>query len=147
MVTVTLHNEAPVQGLPNEVIGSYTGSGLPLGTNGTWLTLYSPLGLRAATINGQRQGVSGGTELGVHSYSEYVDIPSAGQGHADLRPCGSDLSGHRLQAQPLQPAHGAGRSGHRERRADAWVDAHGLLDWNPGNDLTEVHTFVLHGGR
>ena len=51
-VTITLHNEAPAQGLPNEVIGSYTGSGLPPGTNETWLTLYSPLGLRSR--HGQR---------------------------------------------------------------------------------------------
>ena len=78
-VTITLHNEAPALGLPNEVIGSYTGSGLPPGTNETWLTLYSPLGLRGATVNGQRQGVSNGTELGVHAYSEYVDIPPQGK--------------------------------------------------------------------
>ena len=77
-VTVTLHNGAPAQGLPNEVIGSYTGSGLPPGTNETWLTLYSPLGLRAATVNGQSQGVSNVAELGVHAYSEYVDIPPEG---------------------------------------------------------------------
>jgi hypothetical protein len=74
-VTITLHNGAPAQGLPSEVIGSYFGSGLPPGTNETWLTLYSPLGLRSATVNGRSQGVSDGAELGVHAYSEYVDIP------------------------------------------------------------------------
>jgi hypothetical protein len=74
-VTVTLHNGAPAQGLPSEVIGSYFGSGLPSGTNETWLTLYSPLGLRGATVNGKSQAVSDGAELGVHAYSEYVDIP------------------------------------------------------------------------
>ena len=74
-VTITLHNGAPAQGLPSEVIGSYFGSGLPPGTNETWLTLYSPLGLRAATVNGKSQGVSDKAELGVHAYSEYVDIP------------------------------------------------------------------------
>ena len=60
------------------MIGSYAGSGLPPGTNETWLTLYSPLGLRAATVNGQSQGVSDTAELGVHAYSEYVDIPPEG---------------------------------------------------------------------
>ena len=74
-VTITLHNGAPAQGLPSEVIGSYPHSGLPSGTNETWLTLYSPLGLRAATVNGLSQGVSDKAELGVHAYSEYVDIP------------------------------------------------------------------------
>jgi hypothetical protein len=77
-VSITLHNSAPAQGLPNEVIGSYPGSGLPPGTNETWLTLYSPLGLRAATVNGQVQGVKGMAELGVHAYSDYVEIPPEG---------------------------------------------------------------------
>jgi hypothetical protein len=77
-VTVTLRNGAPAQGLPKEVIGSYTASGLPPGTNETWLTLYSPLGLRAATVNGQSQTVKDVAELGVHAYSEYVEIPPEG---------------------------------------------------------------------
>jgi hypothetical protein len=75
-VTITLHNGAPAQGLPSEVIGSYTHSGLPPGTNATWLTLYSPLGLYGATLDGQSQGVRDTPELGVHAYSEFVDIPA-----------------------------------------------------------------------
>jgi hypothetical protein len=77
-VTVTLRNGAPAFGLPSEVIGSYTGSGLPPGTNATWLTLYSPLGLRAATIDGHSQGMSDTAELGVHAYSQYVYVPPGG---------------------------------------------------------------------
>ncbi len=75
-VTITLHNGAPAQGLPSEVIGSYSGSGLPSGTNETWLTLYSPLGLRTATLDGKSQGVTDKAELDVHAYSEFVDIPA-----------------------------------------------------------------------
>jgi hypothetical protein len=77
-VTITLHNGAPAQGLPSEVIGSYPHSGLPSGTNETWLTLYSPLGLRSATVNGHSQTVKNVAELGVHAYSEYVEIPPEG---------------------------------------------------------------------
>ena len=146
-VTVTLHNEAPAQGLPNEVIGSYTGSGLPLGTNETWLTLYSPLGLRAATINGQRQGVSGGTELGVHSYSEYVDIPPQGKVTLtfDLAGATSPGTGYKLSLYN-QPTVQDDLDTVSVQPTPGWTLT-GASTWNPGNDLTEVHTFVLHGGR
>jgi hypothetical protein len=144
-VTITLHNQAPAQGLPSEVIGSYPGSGLPPGTNETWLTLYSPLGLRTATVDGRTQGVNDTAELGVHAYSEYVDIPSEGSVTLtfDLVGVTTPGSGYTLNMhnQPmvlgdldivsLEPAPG-------------WTVT-GPATWLPGNVVTDGHTFLLHG--
>ncbi len=144
-VTITLHNEAPAQGLPSEVVGSYPGSGLPPGTNETWLTLYSPLGLHAATVNGQNQGASDVAELGVHAYSEYVDIPPGGSATLTFDLSGVTTPGPDyklvLYNQPMvvpdldivnvQPTSG-------------WTVT-GPATWLPGNDVTEAQTFVLHG--
>ena len=146
-VTITLHNWGPRQGLPSEVIGSYSGSGLPPGTNETWLTLYSPLGLRSATVNGQSQGVSDQAELGVHAYSEYVDIPPQSSVTLTFDLAGVTTPGLgyglSLYNQPMVlPDHG-----HRERRVDDRVDGHGACHWLPGDDLTEGHTFLLRGDQ
>jgi hypothetical protein len=76
-VTIGLDNTAPSRGLPDEVIGSYPGSGLPLGTNFMWLSLYSPLSLTGATAAGQAIGFSpGAPELGVRAYSTFLAVPA-----------------------------------------------------------------------
>ncbi len=143
LVTITLHNGAPNQGLPSEVIGSYSGSGLPTGTNETWLTLYSPLGLRAATVNGKSQGVSDKAELGVHAYSEYVDIPPESSVRLTFDLAGVTTPGPAyrisLYNQPMvlpdadtvtvQPTSGWTVTG-----PASWPD-----------DLTDGLTFLLHG--
>jgi hypothetical protein len=74
--TLRLHNTAST-GLPPYVIGSFGGSGLPAGTNLTWLSIYSPLELTSATVDGKplRMG-SGVSELGVTAYSAFVPIPA-----------------------------------------------------------------------
>jgi hypothetical protein len=146
-VTVTLHNEAPAQGLPSEVIGSYTGSGLPPGTNETWLTLYSPLALRAATANGQKQGVSDGVELGVHAYSEYVDIPPKGTVTLtfDLAGLTSPGPGYTLTLYN-QPMVQDDLDTMTVEPTSGWAVT-GPASWTPGNDVTEEHTFLLHGAH
>lgn len=77
-VTVTLHNDAPPSGLPDYVIASDKDPGLPLGTDRLWLTLYSPLSFHRASVNRAPVGMSSGSELGVHAYSMFVDVPSKG---------------------------------------------------------------------
>jgi hypothetical protein len=146
-VTITLHNEAPAQGLPNEVIGSYTGSGLPPGTNETWLTLYSPLGLRGATVNGQSQGVSDGAELGVHAYSEYVDVPPQGKVTLtfDLAGVTSPGPGYKLSLYN-QPMVQDDLDTVSVEPTPGWTVA-GPATWSPGSDVTEGHTFLLRGER
>jgi hypothetical protein len=77
-VRVTLHNEAPAQGVSSEVIGSYTGSGFPPGTNRLWLNLYSPLQLVGGQLDGHNLPLTTEPELGVNTYSTFVTIPAGG---------------------------------------------------------------------
>ena len=75
-VTAELHNGAPAQGLSSEVVGSYVGSGLPTGTNWTWVTFYSPLQLTRAALGSAPLHMGAQRELGVVAYSAFVKIPS-----------------------------------------------------------------------
>lgn len=76
-VTISLDNTAPAGGLPAQVIGSYRGSGLPPGTNYTWLSVYSPFTVTGAQLNGREVAVPGWVpELGVRAYSLFVTIPA-----------------------------------------------------------------------
>jgi hypothetical protein len=105
VLAVTLTNEAPVTGLPPIVIDSPADPGLPSGANRSWLTIYSPLELRSAFLDGVPTTLSSGFEFGVNAFSDYVTVPS--KSTVTLR---VDLSG-RLQpgnqlkiAVRLQPA-------------------------------------------
>jgi hypothetical protein len=76
-VTVGLNNSAPAGGLPDDVIGSFSGSGLPPGTNYAWLSVYSPLALTSATVDGKAVPLPGSIpELGVRAYSLFVTTPA-----------------------------------------------------------------------
>jgi hypothetical protein len=77
-VKISLHNGAPAAGLAPDVSGSYAGSGLPPGTNGTWLSVYSPLALTLATADGKPLPMTSTPEFGVHAYSAYLNIPPGG---------------------------------------------------------------------
>jgi hypothetical protein len=68
-VTVILHNDAPANGLPAYVIGSFPGSGLPIGTNFLSLTVYSPLALVSATEDGSDFPFGHQHEFGVSAYT------------------------------------------------------------------------------
>jgi hypothetical protein len=144
-VTITLHNEASAQGLPSEVIGSYKGSGLPPGTNKTWFTLYSPLGLRAASVNGGPHGLTEGAELGVHAYSEFVDVPPEGTVTLtfDLAGVTTPGSAYRLTLRN-QPMVLADQDTVRVQPASGWAIT-GAATWVPGDDGTVGHTFRLRG--
>jgi hypothetical protein len=73
-VAVTLRNDAPASGLPLSVIGS-NDRGLPLGTNRMHVSLYSPLGLREARIDGSRVPFEAQRELGWSAYSTFLEVP------------------------------------------------------------------------
>jgi hypothetical protein len=75
-VTITLRNTAPSSGLPAYVIGSYRGSQLPSGTNLTWLTVYSPLGITEDPASRTDIRPVPEPEFGVNAYSAFVAIPS-----------------------------------------------------------------------
>lgn len=75
-VTAVLHNSAPDKGLSPLVIGSYPGSGLAPGSDLVWFSVYSPLALSGATVDGSPVTLDPTPELGVNTYSGYVDVPS-----------------------------------------------------------------------
>ena len=73
-LTITLHNDAPAVGLPAAVIGS-NDQGLPAGTNRLTLSVYSPLGVERARVDGVPAAVEAQTEFGVGVYSITLAIP------------------------------------------------------------------------
>jgi len=75
-VTAVLHNSAPNHGLSPLVIGSYTGSGLPPGSDLLWFSVYSPLSLSSAIVDGSAVALTSTPELGVYTYSGYVEVPA-----------------------------------------------------------------------
>jgi hypothetical protein len=96
-VTIALHNESPAAGLSSQVIGSYGGSGLSPGTNQTWLTVYSPLALAGASENGHPVKMGAVPELGVMTYSTFVQVPAGGQIALTLHLSGRINSGKHYQ--------------------------------------------------
>lgn len=71
-LTVSLHNTAPATGYPDYVIGNIVG--LPVGTNRTLLSIYSPLAYSSVSLDGVPIGVTSQTELGWNVYSLFLDI-------------------------------------------------------------------------
>ncbi|MEO7556286.1 MAG: DUF4012 domain-containing protein [Acidimicrobiales bacterium] len=81
--TIRLQNAAPPSGLPLYIIGNavpffYPGETLPLGTNRTWLTVYSPLTLAGATLDGAPVSANTAFEIGRLAHSLFIDIPPGG---------------------------------------------------------------------
>jgi len=70
--TIQLTNEAPARGLPRYVIGNAVG--LPPGTSRMYVSVYSPLRLRGATLQGQPLDLEPTFERGRGVYSAYIDV-------------------------------------------------------------------------
>lgn len=71
--TVTLTNKAPPSGLPDAVIGN--DSGLPAGTNRTWLSVYTALPMSAVSVDGVVSGMETAQVFGWNVASRYLEIP------------------------------------------------------------------------
>jgi hypothetical protein len=72
---LALHNAAPASGLPPSIIGPYSAQ-FQVGEEATYLSLYSELTFRSATLNGAGTSLSSGSELGRNVYSTFVDVDS-----------------------------------------------------------------------
>ncbi len=72
---VQLDNSAPSAGLPQIVIGPFDARFAP-GENRSFVSVYTPLGFTAATVDGQQQLLDGTTELGRNVYSTFVSVPA-----------------------------------------------------------------------
>ncbi len=71
-LTVTLTNNAPASGLPDIVIGNPLD--LPVGTNRMFLSIYTALPMRAATLDGQVTTLETAQVLGWNVASQLLDI-------------------------------------------------------------------------
>jgi hypothetical protein len=81
LLTVKLRNEAPKSGLPPYVIGSSSpgASRTAPGENRTLFSVYSPLSLSAARVNGGPLELTAAEELGRNVYSGFLTIPPGGE--------------------------------------------------------------------
>ena len=75
-VGISLHNDAPASGLPPIVISSPDAPATPMGADYCWMSIYSPLSLGQAAVNGRATTLTAGRELGVNVYSGWVLVPS-----------------------------------------------------------------------
>jgi UDP-N-acetylmuramyl pentapeptide phosphotransferase/UDP-N-acetylglucosamine-1-phosphate transferase len=76
-LTVRLENTAPAHGLPQIVAGPFEGSRpgqFAEGENVSYVSVYSPLGLKAAKLDGAEVPVIAGRELGLNVYSTMVRL-------------------------------------------------------------------------
>ncbi|MFM7686204.1 MAG: DUF4012 domain-containing protein, partial [Actinomycetota bacterium] len=75
-VTVTLTNNAPSEGLPAYVIGNAFSDGMdiPLGTNRTWVSVYTAIPMIAATLDGEQVGMQTSAVFGWRASSRFIDI-------------------------------------------------------------------------
>ncbi len=71
--TIDLFNGAPESGLAAGVLGS-NDQGLPPGTNRLYLSVYSPLQLESATLDGKPYALETNGELGWRVYSTFVEM-------------------------------------------------------------------------
>ncbi len=103
-VQVTLTNAATLDQV-DYMIGNEADdeSLLPRGTNRSFVSIYSPLDLRSATINGQPADLQREIELGTAVYSTFVDIPAGGTVSIELDVQGTATSGGWWLAVPPQP--------------------------------------------
>jgi hypothetical protein len=75
-VAIQLDNGAPGTGLPAYVIGN--SRGVPPGSSLLWVSIYTPLRVSGARLDGTTTALSPGTEEdGLEAYSTFVLIPSS----------------------------------------------------------------------
>jgi hypothetical protein len=145
-VTITLHNDAPARGLSSQVIGSYGGSGLPSGTNQTWLTVYSPLRLAAASEDDHPVSMDAVPELGVLTYSTFVKVPPGGSVTLTLQLTGRINSGKSYQITlHRQPMVLPDRYSVQVTGTPGW-SPRSASSWNPGSSAVSRATYSFRRG-
>lgn len=89
-VTVTLANDAPNGGLPDDVIDNALGlrpgdADLPVGWNSSLVSVYTPLDLRGATLDGESVPLGRNLEVGVQALSTFVEVAPGEQRTLEIR--------------------------------------------------------------
>ncbi len=73
-LTLSFSNTAPASGLPDYVISNALG--VAKGTSRLLVTIFTPYDLVTGSIDGRDQGYEPGTEAGLRTYSQFIDIPA-----------------------------------------------------------------------
>ncbi|CAN5749593.1 hypothetical protein BH10ACT1_BH10ACT1_35580 [soil metagenome] len=95
-VRVSLHNDAPAGGFPDYVIGNLVG--LPVGTNRSYVSLYSSQQLRSAERDGKPLALRREREGGLAVASTFLDIAPGATTSIELELAGPiDLSSGRYR--------------------------------------------------
>lgn len=98
---ITLRNNAPTTGYPTYVIGSEF-IDMPLGTNRTMLSVYTPLVRTRATLDGEVIGLSNGTQQGWNVYGLLLDLEPGSEHILTIELVGEvDTNGFVLRPQSL----------------------------------------------
>lgn len=90
-LTIRLANTAPITGLPRVVAGPYEGAPpgrFRAGENVTYVSVYSPLDVTGARLDGEPVAVTSGDELGTRVHSTIVELDAQ-----ETRVLQLDLSG------------------------------------------------------
>ena len=82
-VRVRMENDAP-DTLPRYVIGPYD-QRFKAGENRTFISVYSPLDLQSATLDGRPLDLKGADELGRRVYSSFLSIPARATSTLELQ--------------------------------------------------------------
>jgi hypothetical protein len=105
VLRIHLVNGAPSAGLPDYVIGSAlpTDEAPPKGTNRTYLSVFTPLGLEEARLDGRPISIEVQSEAGRSVYSTFLDLaPDGGEATIELVLAGPIVGGssYRLDVAP-----------------------------------------------
>lgn len=105
VLRVHLVNDAPGSGLPDYVIGNALGEGdqPPPGTNRTYVSVFTPLALEGARLNGQVLPMESQVEAGRNVFSTFLELgPAGGEAILELVLQGSigGTGGYRLDLAP-----------------------------------------------
>jgi hypothetical protein len=101
-ITATLTNNAPASGLPDYLIGNDRDD-LPLGTNLSFVSIYTPYDLSAARLDGQPVAMESGRELGRNVYSAFVNLAAGASATIELDVAGVWTEGSYVVDVPPQP--------------------------------------------
>jgi UDP-N-acetylmuramyl pentapeptide phosphotransferase/UDP-N-acetylglucosamine-1-phosphate transferase len=78
-LSITLDNTAPASGLPQIVIGPFLPDRFVAGENRVLLSMYTPMRVESATVDGQAVGIAPAEERHRNVYSLIQSIPSKAQ--------------------------------------------------------------------
>jgi hypothetical protein len=103
---VRLENTAPTAGLPHAVIGNFGPRPANPGDNPLYLSIYSPLSLTGAAVDGHPLLMESERELERNVFSTFVTVPAGGAVTVSIRLAGSLPAGqtYRLDVSPQPTA-------------------------------------------